>query len=801
MSPGDKESESRRSKVRYWLKWIAAAKRKAKKVHWDDAKAAYAEYERMSRGKSDDVDNQTKYRGYPIYTTSCKQLEASYFTDIGKIRSKRRFGVEDSLALTMSLITDRATQWLIENGNLKETMLSAKADYIHAAKATTQVIYTTEMEPHRVPLKVAKSSSGEDIYYEDDLNSPYEGEVLAQGEEYFYESKVARPETQRIFCAPVLYDEVLHTPDAKSDDEITEMAYKFCMDYEEAEAKFNTNPDGSSKGLRLPYQTGLDYSSDEDYTDSEDENEAPGRYLEGWECYCKHTKMVYWVCETYKDDFLGKESDPYGLKRFFPSPAFRLQNKHRKSMFTTPTYVYLEAFCNQLHNIYYRIYRLVDAIRRRALVYGLSPEVIAALNALEGEEYISISDIEGILEKGGLENFIHWTPVKELVDSLSEALKIEEHFKQTFYEHFRLPDILRGVSDPEESLGAQEIKTDAANDSFKYDKKNIIELARDTAEMMFDLALMVWPDETFARVCGFEFLGEEHRRNFPEALYRLRNDEERLVRVEFETESTNFRDEARELQRQNMIAKTVTDGLAAIKGIENPGYQEVALICLLEVINAMGASTQSEDLVRKAVRALNEMKNKPPAPPPPDYEQLKLQIMSQKNDITAQRDQMKGMADARELSQKEFELKLEAQAQSFEQAMSTAKLNFDQAMEVSNKTFEEKIRSFESALDQALVAIEKQRADAEAARAQVQTMETLLEETRLAKESEGDIAVRVAEILATQNPMPEPEVKSQPAAQVAPITIINEMKSGKKRHNFTRDKDGNILAVDSEEIN
>lgn len=805
MLPASKEEDdkpNKRSKIGWWLKWIESAKNcKASERHRKDTQAAYAEYERMSRERGSDTGmTESVMRGYPIYTVSCKTLEAAYYSKSPKTRSKRLHGIEDELALTMTLIADRLGQHIIDYGHFDEGMTGARGDYIHGAKATTQVIYTTKTKPKRCPLQIQEMEGQKPVYYENAPEEAYEGEVMQDAEGYFYEGVEAIEDTQQLILAPALIEEILHTPDAATNAEITEMAYPFCLEYDEAEEKFNPNGD-----KKLPYSTSRDYKTEKNEDDDEGA-EMPGRYLKGYECYCKHTRTVYWVCPEYKTDFLATEKDPWGLRGFFPSPPFILSNKSRKNLYPTPTFVYLEALINQLHTLYYRVFKLVDAVRRRALVYGLSAELIGALNNLEGEDYISIGDIEGILEKGGIERYIQYLPVQELVSALSESLNVENQFKQTFYEWFRLPDVLRGASDPEKTLGANELETDAATDGFKFDKKQIVDLARDSAEMMLDLALKVYSPEKIARICGYEFLEPEHQQRFMPALERLRNDQERIVRIDFETDSTSFRDEAREQQKQQMIAKVVTDGLSMIGKIEHPQFTAVALKMVLGVLESMGGSSQSEDMIKGAVKDLEEAKNAPPPPPPPDYEGMKVQILGQKNEIQANKDQMAAMAKARELDQKEYKLGIEERQAQFDQQLQVAEHQLDQTKQAFTEQIEtikqqsdEAIRAYQAKLDQALVAVEQQRVMIEAFQAKAQAQESALEEVRLAKEASVEAINRVTEFIATQA---ETKQEDQPKVEKAPsqplnITIVN---AGKKRHSFHRDADGNLIGADSEEI-
>lgn len=785
------QTENKRAKIGFWLKWLKSAK-KAAKPHWKHTEAAYKEYE-LAQSSDDGANN---LRGYPLYWAACQTLEPAYYSLTPKIISKRKYGIENDLALTMALIAERLGQFLVDNGNFDEAMCAARADFIHAAKATTQVVYTAEMEPSRQPLQVLEQN-GEASYYETDPESLYNGEVLKDDAGFYYEKKVAREESQRIFLAPACYDEILHTPTAKTNAEITEIAYKFRLDKETAEKKFN--PEGDKT---LPYSS----KNTDEGSGSDDDLDCLIEELEGWECYCLESKTVYWVCEKYTDGFLHKESDPYGLRKFYPSPGFILSNKKRKSLYTTPTYVYLEATSNQLHSLYERIFSLIDSVRRRALVFNASPELIQALNSLSGQEFIQAGEITDILEKGGIQNLVQYVPVKELVDCLAETVQLEGHFKNNFYEWFGVPDILRGISDPSETAAAQGIKSDAAHDRFKYNKKQMVDLARDSAEMLLDLGLRVLSDQKIAQICGYEYLPSgtpavvdqqtgqliappklNHKERFFDALAKLKNDEERLVTIDFETNSTSFRDEAKEQQKQSMLADVVLRGLSTIGGMDNLEFASVALQALLALVAAHGGSKEYEDPIKKAVSELVE-KRKQPQPPPPDIEMLKVrvaqmeaqsdaQLKAQELALEGQRNQMEAQIAARELSQQDYKLQLDAL-----KTQSETKVKEMSAM-------------FTAQIDRALLGLEQQRVQIESFKAQIQAQESLLEEVRLRQEADA----KVFEQAGANAPNPP-----SPSPVTPPISInLGPSENTMPRRRVVtpiRDENGNITQAHIEDL-
>lgn len=733
MSPKSKpEEEEREDKIAFWLKWIERAKRKADQ-HWKDTKAAWAEYELASR--SIDQDDTRPPRGYPIYKSSCEILEAAYYARTPKERIERRFGIDDDMALTMSLIGERLCQYLLQECHFDEGIIAARGDFIHGNKATTQIVYSTKTEPRRMPLQMVMGEDDSPIYYEQSPEQPFEGDVLSDDDGPYYEGEhEAIEESQQLFLAPCPFDEVLHTPEARTNAEITELAYKFRLPKKEAEEKFNPKGDRN-----------LSYTELKSDDDSDEENDDKELVLDGWECYCLKTRTIYWVSESYKEDFLlVDKKDPYGFKGFFPSPPFIISSKPRKSMYPTSNFRYLEGTINQLHLLYEKIFHMIDGIRRRAVVLGASPELITALNSLGGNEYLTITEIDGILTKGGIRDMIQWIPVEELVNAISEAMNLEQHFKELFFEWFHVPDIIRGVSDPSETASAQEIKSDSALDVFKYQKKQIFELARNSLEMLFDLALKVFSDEKIAKICGYDFippgdpgspgkpavppspenpkgLPEEppipprpgHKERFFEALTLLKDDSTRVIRLDFETDSTGFNDDAKEIARMRLISDTILQGLSTIGGIQNPQFTPVAYSLLLSMMDTVGGSKQFSDAVKKAVSDLEKAKDAPAPTPPPDP---MIDIKRLDTEIKGQKVQADTAIKQQELQQKETKIMLDARDADFKNQIESIKTTMQNSMNEFLKWAETeklKIEGMSATLGEREKMIEEQRLDVE----------------------------------------------------------------------------------------
>lgn len=732
----NKEPTNNRANVNYWLRWIPAAK-DAAKDHWEDAKAAWQEYtDEASASVSNNSQGKTRY--CPLYWSSCQTVESAYYAKTPNIRARRRFDIEDPVALTGSLISERLSVYLMENSYFDSVMRQSVGSFLHAAKTTTQVCFEPKkaMQTNRVAL----NPNDDGAFYAEGSEAPHEGEVFQDEQGYFANIEEEVIEDGEITLKAVCHDEILHTPEAKGQDEITEIAYFCCIPEEEARERFPNI-------INLPFKTSKQY---ERKSGEENRSDIPGRFLECWEIYDKVNKKIYWINESYKDDFLGQADDPYGFRHFFPSPAFVIANKPEKSLFPRPAFVRLSQMLTTLHTIYGRRDELIDQVQRVALVDGNEPELVAALNRARSGQYVECKNLGGILAKGGINNVMLWVPIQELISAISEINSLEAEFKNAFYEFFGMPDILRGVSDPQEALGTQQIKASAAHDRFKNHKKMIQELARDSIEMMLDLALQVFPRDKIWRICGMDFAPQEHRDRFDQALAFLQNDEERLIRIDIETDSTSFIDSQAELFKRKAIAETVITGLATIGGMQNLEFASVALRTLLSTISGLDGSKEYEDGVIGAVKELMQKKQQPQEAPP-DVKMLQVQVQQQKvaNDA---------MIKQRELELKEFKL-MEEQKQG----------EFSRQLDVVKTELEKQMQEF-------VQMIEAQRLKLDEFETTLSEREKLIEEQRLAME-----------VMQSNQTPPEPKepqapqiIHVQPPA-MPPINISVDAKSGGRK--------------------
>lgn len=740
--------------INWWMRFIKNAKKRAS-LSWARADEAWAEYDNNDPiiAEINNVSqNQAYYRCYPIYWSSCKTLEPALFSRVPDVTTERTFGVSDDVALTAEIIVDRLGDYAKRISSFSSTLEKSVQDYIHADKTTTQVVYRA---------RVVESDEVETVPLIEVVQGQYqtqEGEVWTEevktedGVTFFGVKKSQDVDDQEVHLCPVVYDEIIHTPEAKTNEEIKEMGYFFCFSEEEAEAIFSREQLQGVQWLKTKEEAQKYNDKDQNkYTNNSNDSRSnsegtPGKYMSGWECWCKETRKIYTVCEQKTDAFIAVRDDTYGLRNFFPSPPFQIGSKPKKSLYPTPRYWQVRSTVRELHSMYAKVMDLIDAVRRRALVDGSNPDLVESLNTLDQSQFIAVTNLAAILEKGGLNNLIQYLPVQELVQAITELVQLDQTFRTNFNEWFGIPDVLRGNADPLETLGSQQIQTQAAHDRFKLDKQRIQALARDSLEMMVDLMLKVYKPEKIARIVGYDYLDDARKATFLPALQLLQNDEERLIRIDIETDSTSFIDQNIKREKMKNVATTVLESLKTISDIvrENPQAQQMSIAVYKVLLGVLDGSDVGKKYLDSVKSAVNEMidatQNPPPAPPPPpDYEQMKIQLQMQ-------RQQGEFMAKQRDLDIREFQVQSQAQNEQFKNELDSYKQQ--QAV----------------VMNQFIQWAETQGLNIEMFKAQQQADESMREEDRLAFE---------AQVNAMNPPQPEQVKEPQPST-----IIINAPQGG-----------------------
>ena len=294
--------------------------------------------------------------------------------------------------------------------------------------------------------------------------------------------------------------------------------------------------------------------------------------------------------------------------------------------------------------------------------------------------------------QGGLEKAIaHW-PLEPTVKALAQLYVQRESIKQTIYEVTGISDIMRGASDPNETLGAQEIKKQMGSLRIQRLHGEVERVAKELFRAKVEIFATHYTDENLQLMTGMPVKEaappqpppqpqqqmppgmpgqapqqampqqpqmSEAEQQWPQVLQMFRS-QMRFYRIDIETDSTIRADMSRNQEQMNsFLTGTGTFATAIAEIIQLPQIGQAAMPVMVEVYTAFARKfklgKQAEDALDKLSRAVQQASQQPQEEKPdPEVEKAKvqMQVLQQKADLDAKAMQAKTEMDGQAMQAK-----------------------------------------------------------------------------------------------------------------------------------------------------
>jgi hypothetical protein len=176
-----------------------------------------------------------------------------------------------------------------------------------------------------------------------------------------------------------------------------------------------------------------------------------------YEIWDKRDRKVIWLCKTFTK-ILDEQPDPLELEHFFPCPRPLYANLTGEELIPTPNFRYYQDQAREIDELATRIVSIGKALK----VAGVRDSSAAGLDRLlaEGTEnqLVPVDGWVALKEKGGLKGVMELLPLEEIAQALGYLREQLKNLVDQVYEITGLSDIIRGLSDPNETATAQQIK-------------------------------------------------------------------------------------------------------------------------------------------------------------------------------------------------------------------------------------------------------------------------------------------------------------------------------------------------------
>ena len=88
---------------------------------------------------------------------------------------------------------------------------------------------------------------------------------------------------------------------------------------------------------------------------------------------------------------------------------------------------------------------------------------------------------------GGSKEVIIWLPIDMIAQTITSLVALRKQIIDDIYQIMGLSDIMRGATDPQETLGAQQLKTQYGSTRIRDKQQELVRLARDLVEITTEI--------------------------------------------------------------------------------------------------------------------------------------------------------------------------------------------------------------------------------------------------------------------------------------------------------------------------
>ncbi len=566
--------------VKRWLLEISLADKLEK-----DWRKTANEAREIYRGK------KKTQNGFNILWANTEVIRPNLYNSTPKPDVRRRYRDADPVGKQVSEVIERGLSFETDSCDFDETMEAAVMDSALPGRGVVRICF----EPY------------------------YDGE----GDEKTLAGAKVYPE-------PVAWDSFRRGPASRWKD-VPWISYEHQLTMEEVKKKF---PGHETK---VSYDVVIKGGSEE----SANLEPTVFKRVRVHEIWDKEKKQVLWIAPSYAEAPLETEDDKLGLKDFFdmPKPLYAVDDT--STLEPVCEYSLYEEQAKELNRITKRINKLTEALKIRG-VYDATLTELQSLMQSEDGDMIPTKDSTIALASGGFDKAIWIMPIEQVAKVLAQLYIQREQVKMIIYEVVGISDILRGSTDPNETLGAQELKTQTGSVRMQRRQRDVQRFARDIFRIMAEIMCEHYPPELLSIMTGIQVT--------PEMIQVMQRDLLRGIKVDIETDSTIAADAARTRKDVAEIMEGVGGFVTAFGPAVQAGAisMEAAKKILTSIIRKARLGREVEDAIEQDAEQPQQPKPDPEAEKAKaemQAKQAELQMKQQDMQARLQMDGQKAMAD------------------------------------------------------------------------------------------------------------------------------------------------------------
>lgn len=562
---------------------------------------------------------------FNILWSNTETLRPALYNSLPAPDVRRRFRDRDPVARVASEVLERSLKYQIDSYDFDYEIQLTVLDTLIPGRGVARIKYEPKFRPQ----------------------AGYEPDPLTD------EEPPEEIDSEYALCEHVQWDDFRRGP-GKTWNQVPWVAFGHRMPFDQLVEMFGEE---TAKKVKL-----IDSEKTDKVYDKEVRSLLKTAYV--WEIWDKAKRRVLFISESYSEGPLLEKSDPLHLQGFLPMPRPLYAIEDAKSLIPRPLYQKYEVQARELNKISVRIDKIVAALKVRGGYAANLQEVAGVIEATDNQ-MIPIVNASEVAAMGGLDKAIWIMPIDKLAGVLEDLYVAREKTLQTIYEITGLGDVMRGVSNPHETLGAQQLKSQWGTLRLQRMQREVQRFIRDLMRLKAEVISEHFQPETLQAMTGIQLPTEEDKQKLqqqaamaaqqgqqipPEVQEQgekilstptwndviglLRSDEMRRFHIGIETDSTIAETLTRDAQgMQEAITAVVNLFTGLAPAVES---QALSIEVVKEIGLAMARQARMGDAVEAAIEQMKQPPPPQPEPMPPDHSIEVAQIKAQSDQQIAQ---------------------------------------------------------------------------------------------------------------------------------------------------------------------
>jgi hypothetical protein len=491
-------------------------------AHWKRELRLADKREKDWRKESEKVVK--RYRGeekkrnrYNVLWSNTTILRPAIYNSKPQPDVRRRFRDADPIGKAVGEVLERSLYFMVDGDATDDCIKNDTLDALLCGRGVTRILYVPKLaptgatEPQPAPdneastrapdAEAATRAPGESkptkVTPDDDAGGPEDDDGGSEPAEEM-DGDYEQVEYEQAVLQHVDWQGFRHGY-GLTWDEVPWCGFEHKLDRDDATKKFGKE---AIAGIEFAEQ------AVEDDAKYHQHQAGTSKVSEFWEIWDKDGQKVFFIHDKLKARLFPLDNPdgepPLELEGFFPCPKPLMLIENTSSLLPTIPFNLYEEQADQLDILTGRINTIIKGLRLRGIYDSKLIEVPDLLTG-QDNQLTPVQNAQQWADSGGLEKAIAWMPVEQAAKVLVSLYEAREKQKLIIDELTGIMDIVRGATDPNETLGAQRLKSGFYSVRLWQMQQEVKRYARDLLRLAAQVMCSRFGADTFAAMTDLKF--------------------------------------------------------------------------------------------------------------------------------------------------------------------------------------------------------------------------------------------------------------------------------------------------------